>query len=260
MSEFNGHRKLENRYTFEGKLKLETPLKVSSGRASADTDAPVMRDINGTPFIPGSSLRGAIRSELERVIAVVGEASGLRGCTLFENDSCAEKFKKMPEKDRSDQKAISTFVETKLCDICRLFGATMYASRLFIDDALPSQKTVINCRVRDGVGIHRDNGAAVENVKFDYEVIESDPESDPIFNFTMRVENIDSGDSDKMLINVILKLLKNGLFVGGKRSGGMGKIKLTEYTVTGFESPDKLWDAFRNGGAIEGTIHWKEAV
>ncbi|HEX9945764.1 MAG TPA: RAMP superfamily CRISPR-associated protein, partial [Thermoanaerobaculia bacterium] len=90
MTALNGHHTLQNRYRFEGRLELVSPLRLSSGRASDVTDAPLMRDRAGVPYIPGSSLRGVIRSELERILAGLGPASGVRSCILFSEDASAD--------------------------------------------------------------------------------------------------------------------------------------------------------------------------
>ncbi|MBC2694930.1 MAG: hypothetical protein HF982_06585 [Desulfobacteraceae bacterium] len=45
-----GHHELHNRYIFDGMLELVTSLRISSGYASATTDAPFMRSYNGTPY------------------------------------------------------------------------------------------------------------------------------------------------------------------------------------------------------------------
>lgn len=266
MTHFKGHNQLKNRYRFSGKLKMETPLRISSGRASDETDAPIMRTINNIPFIPGTSLRGAIRSELERVIAGAGAASGITGCILFEKNNCTEKYLKMIRNlektginNEKKSEKIDEFIKNELCHICRLFGSTMYSSSLFIEDAMSVDNNGFKTRVRDGVAIHRDNGATVEGAKFDYEVIESGPD----FEFKMTVENIDtdSNSEDKKLVNLILKLLKNGIYVGGKRTGGLGRIRLLDYQISGFESPESLWEALVNNSKIEKKIeNWEEVI
>ena len=53
-----GHHVLRNRYRFEGDLELVTGLRLSTGRASDESDAPLMRTRAGELCIPGSSLRG----------------------------------------------------------------------------------------------------------------------------------------------------------------------------------------------------------
>ena len=225
-----GHHQLHNRYTFDGMLELVTPLRISSGYASDTTDAPFMRDYDGTPYIPGSSLRGAIRSEVERVLAGVGEeTTGIRYCTLFEKNSCDEKIRKDLDESKEKEEPIDNDVliklaEKHLCDVCKLFGSTVYASRLIIEDAVPKTTGIeaakSRLRIRDGVGIDRDTGSAVDGAKFDYEVIEPGAGC-PLFCFRMVAENVT--DPDRKLIDLILNLLKQGLYVGGKRTGGLGR-------------------------------------
>jgi len=270
-----GHRELHNRYCFEGELELITPLRISSGRASDETDAPLMRTFNEIPYIPGSSLRGAVRSEVERIIASVGKTAGLRSCILFErtDDNCDKKARDFLSKlDNEDEKneRIAEFAEKELCDVCKLFGSPIYASRLVIEDALPANKKLdkesfkAHTRIRDGVAIDRDTGAAKDGAKFDFEVMEPGL----AFRFKMVAENV-ATDKDRKLIDLILNLLKCGLYVGGKRTGGLGKIKLKDkkgsnevqskfYEVTGFENPQALWATLVGGNGEYKTIEWKE--
>jgi CRISPR-associated RAMP protein (TIGR02581 family) len=288
-----GHHQLKNRYRFEGELEPVTALRISSGRASDVTDAPFITTFNGIPYIPGSSLRGAIRAEVERILAEVGEASGLTSCILFEKDGCADKVKdflhelekeegrRKNREERTKDERIAEFAEGNLCDVCKLFGSSVYASRLMIEDALPrpilsggaSQQEEgkafdsRHIRVRDGVGIDRDTGAARDGVKFDYEVIE--PSNDgPFFRFRMEAENVT--DREKRLLNLILSLLRLGLHVGGKRTGGLGIIKLKEmqgangksfYRVTGFEDSESLWKRLTTGkNILQPITDWKEEI
>lgn len=259
-----GHHQLHNRYRFTGKLILETPLRLSSGRASDETDAPLMRNRAGTPYIPGSSLRGAIRSEVERILAATGESVGLRSCTLFTADESEEACisvhrEKQKAVNENDEKTALSFIEQHLCDVCKLFGSTVYASRLVIEDADPQQtKEELKRKslIRDGVGIDRDTGTAREGVKFDYEVLETGPE----FTFRMQAENVT--DKDRLLINLILGLLKQGLHVGGKLAVGLGKIKLEgkPVSVSGFENPQKMWDAIMAGQDPHEPLTWQEGA
>lgn len=253
-----GHQALHSRYRFEGNLILETPLRLSSGRASNVTDAPLMRNRGGIPYIPGSSLRGAIRSAVERLISGVGAAAGLKSCTLFSDDDCNEQARTFQQSGDKTDKDLADFAEKELCDVCKLFGATIYASRLVIEDVYPQPQGQLQDKsvLRDGVGIDRDTGVAHENVKFDYEVLEPGP----IFGFRMQSENMT--EQDLKLINLILGLLKQGMHVGGKQAAGLGKIKLDEQSliVSGFENPQQMWQAFMAGEDPHKVLAWKEAV
>ncbi len=61
--------KLIGKLVLEGELHCETGLHVGAGKGSMEiggSDNPVVKDSFGRPYIPGSSLRGRIRSLLEQ--------------------------------------------------------------------------------------------------------------------------------------------------------------------------------------------------
>jgi len=257
MTAISGHHTLQNRYRFEGRLELTSPLRLSSGRASDVTDAPLMRDRAGVPYIPGSSLRGALRSEMERILAGLGkETTGVRACILFSEDSspdaCISVNRNKQEEllNQSEDKVLA-YLDLHLCDLCRLFGSPAYASRLTLEDSVPVNPAdhPKHANIRDGVGIDRDTGAARENIKFNYEVLEPE-KGGTFFILRMQVENLAKGSPDSTLLRLALSLLEEGLFVGGKRAAGLGKIRLRKDSlkVRGFKDPKELWEALKTGG------------
>lgn len=257
-----GHHTLHNRYCFEGTIRLDTPLRLSSGKASTNTDAPLMRTRAGIPYIPGSSLRGALRSEVERILAAAGAALSLRSCTLFTQDESPEACVSVSRKKQDrvneflDEEQAQHFVEQHLCDVCKVFGSPVYASRLVIEDVYPIDQGTLRDKsmIRDGVGIDRDTGTARDNVKFDYEVLEPGP----LLRWRMQVENV-STDADIKVLNLILGLLRQGIYVGGKRAAGLGKIQLNTWpvTVTGFRNPEALWQAILTGQDPHQPLAWE---
>ena len=61
--------KLIGKLILEGQLHCETGLHIGAGKGSLEiggSDNPVVKDASGRPYIPGSSLRGKIRSLLEQ--------------------------------------------------------------------------------------------------------------------------------------------------------------------------------------------------
>src|SRR5512140_186326 len=61
--------KLIGKLILEGELHCQTGLHVGAGKGSLEiggSDNPVVKDAFGRPYIPGSSLRGKIRSLLEQ--------------------------------------------------------------------------------------------------------------------------------------------------------------------------------------------------
>lgn len=74
------------KYAYLGRAVLEvtTPIKVSSGEKDIETDSYVLRDANGLPYIPGTSLAGVFRhflleqKEIEIVSLFGSQESGSR--------------------------------------------------------------------------------------------------------------------------------------------------------------------------------------
>lgn len=69
---------------FTGVLETRTALHLGSGTSlSTATDAPILRGADGRPLIPGSSVKGALRSVSERLLRALGE----RACLVFAGKS-----------------------------------------------------------------------------------------------------------------------------------------------------------------------------
>src|SRR5881398_2073033 len=73
----NTELKLIGKLILEGDLTCETGLHIGAGKGSLEiggADNPVVKDAFGLPYIPGSSLRGKLRSLLETSLGVTGPA------------------------------------------------------------------------------------------------------------------------------------------------------------------------------------------
>lgn len=69
--------KLIGKLILDGELHCETGLHIGAGKGSLEiggADNPVVKDAFGLPYVPGSSLRGKIRSLLEHALGVVTPA------------------------------------------------------------------------------------------------------------------------------------------------------------------------------------------
>lgn len=219
---------LTNRYIFTGKLVAEMPIHIGSGVSSVETDAPVIKDLNENPFIPGSSFKGVFRSSLERIVNQLGLS--LKSCCLFDETSdvkCLTVNKEL-QKDynakrerRVPETELLQELNENLCDVCKLFGSPFSASKVKFSD-MPilkkqGENTVITS-VRDGVGIDRDTGTAVEQVKFDYEVVPWQRE----FSFEMIAENLSQNDFGLLAIG-FREFMSGTARIGGNTSRGLGK-------------------------------------
>jgi CRISPR-associated RAMP protein (TIGR02581 family) len=169
-----GFDRFQSRTIITAVLEMDTGVSVG-GRASLEptgTDLPVVRAADGKPFIPGSSIKGVVRSQLERVI---------RSVSSSERDQCDPLVKPCVGPGLKDQlmnqagrneEEFARLVWDQSCKVCRLFGSPWFSSRLFFRDAplTNADDLLVATQIRDGVGIDRDRGAAKDRLKYDFEV------------------------------------------------------------------------------------------
>jgi CRISPR-associated RAMP protein (TIGR02581 family) len=231
---------LRNRYVVSGTLCGAAGLHIGSGLVAADTDAPFVRLAN-RPFLPGSSLRGAFRSLVERTVRSLSPPGEPLGCTLFEeapaagrwachagNSDLRKEFESLSADKQTNRLAEPGF---RICPVCQLFGSTLMAARLKINDATLREAPRAELVKRDGVGINRDTETAHPGIKYDFEVLEPPAE----FDFSLQVDN--ATREDFALLYILIQELHNGIEVGGKRSRGMGTVRLQAgYKVEYFDS------------------------
>ncbi len=214
---------LTSRYVLKCTLKSEAGLHIGTGISSPTTDAPFIRQA-GSVFLPGSSLRGALRSTVERMTKTLAPGKNL--CALFSDSAkgC------MTASTSEEQEAALKAGTLHFCEFCQFFGSTGIASRLKISDALQTSAAPKEPVRRDGVGIDRDTETASDGIKYDFEVLERLVE----FSFTIQLENATS--TDFALLYLMLKEMEFGFEVGGKRSRGLGRLRLEKYEVSFFDN------------------------
>ncbi|MCM8901253.1 CRISPR-associated RAMP protein [Caldicoprobacter algeriensis] len=223
-----------NKYIIKGTLLAETPIHIGASGESFDpvqVDNSIIRDSNGKPYIPGSSLKGVLRSCLETLLSS-GIDERFNAC-LIVNDPCLGKkeqldeIKNIQESVKAKQDAdriIAEEIYKRLCTVCKIFGNPYFASKLTVNDCL--LKGDAHLSIRDGVGIDRDTGTAADKKKYDFEQVDAGAR----FEFYMAVDNLEPEYED--ILKLILNVLESGqLRVGGKTSVGLGRVRLIETRV-----------------------------
>lgn len=187
-------------------LEAASGLRVGAGRAAGDTtDAPLLRDPQGFPWIPGSSLKGVLRSAAERFLRARRDGSA---CDVLSNDArCLANVQNPSPADLE-----------RLCWVCRLFGNPARAGRILVEDLRCDSRRTI---VRDGVAIDRAELKHAQRFKYDYEVVPPGA----AFHGRIRVDDPQPGDVG--LILAMLDFLDQGLTtIGGGASRGLGRVRL----------------------------------
>jgi len=238
---------LSNRYVIKGKLVMQTAFHIGGGRVTlSGSDSPVVLTPEETPFIPGSSLKGALRSTVEKL--VTGLPGAWSSCALIElsdeeaaqaekeqRSICptvwSEDIKRQRRENPGQTQQILAAARERLCDTCRLFGSPFAASRINISDLYISDKIWDGIiQIRDGVAIDRDSEKAKDRLKYDFEVVPASVS----FDLEITLEN--ATKRDLQLVSVGLSEFVHGFgVIGGKRSRGLGVCKLEQLHIAELE-------------------------
>lgn len=180
------HSKFYNEAIFYLSLRPQGPLLIKSGSeggASLNPTLPDMNfvrtnrpDIGEVLYIPGSSLRGVLRSHAEKLVRSVNINEA---CDPFLSDrdenryglkpACFRGKDKSEGKEKSNDKKDGARVYRESCYICRIFGNLEIAGRLKVNDFYPRNGNPAS-EVRYGVAIDRVTGS-VAHGPFDMEVV-----------------------------------------------------------------------------------------
>ncbi|WP_445613476.1 type III CRISPR-associated RAMP protein Csx7 [Geobacillus sp. YF-1] len=208
--------KLENKQIFTIGLKLKTPLHIGGGYDSdTDTDLPIIRTKDGLPYIPGSSIKGVLRSTSEKLYHIIGDEAI---CFLEKNASCTIKLKQEIANiiEKYGEEEAYEEIYKRICPVCRTYGMGAIASKVYIPNVVLADQTM----VRDGIQIDRETNVVSGTAKFDYEYVEAGQE------FTLRIETENmTKENEKVLGLALLQLMKNYIRLGGLQARGLGELE-----------------------------------
>lgn len=237
--------KFVNRYIIEGNLMAVTALHIGTAEDEFRPNGcknPFFRNAEGLPLIPGSSLKGAMRSFLEQYLSSKPGRDALLQDVYFRKEICNEqnpcadlkndgKLKALlKENGKDSQEKLSHYLfgteggeSGKLCMVCRLFGSPCSSAKFSIRDAKVKEDTFQGeFEIRSGVAIDRNLGTSVENKTFTTEVVPEGTE----FSFKAVLENADEYEWN--VVKQLLQAMEIGMIqIGGMKSRGLGEISLT---------------------------------
>ena len=229
---------LRSRTRITAALVFETAWRIGSGREGETmSDLGVLRDPGGQPVLPGSSLKGRLRSTCE----ALAHALDLSACMLNRVASgvdCVSDVGYYPNVREEYREASREGLESRLqwidghtCDVCKLFGSPVLAGRLRVSDGTLQEWAAV-VQVRDGVVIDRDSHTAVDRLKYDYEVVP------PGSRFGLRIDLENAGERDLALLGAALFEWHAGSSIGGFTSRGLGRFHLEEVKLLGVDLSD----------------------
>jgi CRISPR-associated RAMP protein (TIGR02581 family) len=203
----------ENRLRIVGELVAVTGMRVGMSAESAmptATDLPVIKDANGRPFIPGSSLRGAVRAHTERIVRAFEPSVGNGRGALDPID--VRKYNSLYDGKSEEQ----IFEVSSRVD--QVFGSPKLASRVRFTD-LPLLTEGAEPELRDSVAIDREKESVAN--KYDFEAMPAGVR----FALEIVAENLDDHELGLLLLG-IRELEKGNIRLGGFKGRGLGVVTL----------------------------------
>lgn len=203
----------ENRLRITGELVAVTGVRVGMSAESAmptATDLPVIKDANGRPFIPGSSLRGAVRVHIERIVRAFEPSVGNGRGALDPID--VRKYNSLYDGKSEEQ----IFEVSSRVD--QVFGSPKLASRVRFTD-LPLLTEGAEPELRDSVAIDREKESVAN--KYDFEAMPAGVR----FGLEIVAENLDDAELGLLLLGV-RELERGNIRIGGFKGRGLGVVLL----------------------------------
>jgi CRISPR-associated RAMP protein (TIGR02581 family) len=224
-----------NQTSFRQKMKItatlifETAFHIGSGKeGDLATDMGVLKDNQGLPVLPGSTLKGCFRATAEKLSGYLGFSACMLDSELSGENCVGDQgyFMKVNNefKEVKTEKGKLAWLGNHTCDVCRLFGSPLQASRIFFSDGA-LKKWEGGYQVRDGVAIDRDSGTARDGLKYDFEVASKDTE----FEVIIEIENPE--ERELALVAAVLAEWQSGFRLGGFTSRGLGRVVLSQAKV-----------------------------
>lgn len=214
------HKRFVNHCTIDLTIAPCGPMLIKSGKEGADPTKPDMEFVETyhqggrSIYLPGSSLKGAIRAHAERIVRTVGgDTQPQDPSQLWASDPLDRSLFRELEKEKDTRQVyrLSSFTD-------QMFGSTAIASRIRIEDAYPVDRAQLKIEERNGVAIDRVFGSVAVG-PFDYQVCTAGEFRTKIHlkNFTL---------AQLGLIGLVLRDLNDGWFgLGFAKSRGMGLVE-----------------------------------
>ncbi len=211
-------------------IELVDPVLVKSGHASMDgTDmVPVstLRKGKRIYYLPGTSLKGTLRSHFERIARTLKPKSvclpyydpkgSASPPVISECESYGCGYRSRGE-DVKDNNSATAYADS--CAACRLFGSLKFTGRFSVGDAYPLPSHPPKLETRNSVAIDRFTGGTVRGALFDLQAL-----VDGKFKADIRLTNFEIWQlaGVKLLLDDMTDEL---ITVGSGRSRGFGRVR-----------------------------------
>lgn len=220
-------------YIITGNILCLTGLHIGNSGDSVDiggSDSPIIRDpISNLPYIPGSSIKGKLRTLLELNDKLSSESViNNKGKPSTNIECVATQIFGVASGNDEDEKCI-----------------LKYPTRIIVRDSFPSKRTkenwITNSEIIAGAELKYEN--TIDRIKSEANPrnIERIPK-DSVFEFEI-IFSVYDGDNNKNILNLLtaMKLLEDN-YLGGSGSRGFGQITFEKINIK-----ERDFDYYING-------------
>ena len=222
-------KQLKNQARVKVRIEPVDPLLIKSGQATVGgTDMTFVRTYRSgeaEPYLPGSSLKGVIRSYCEKICRSL-RPENLPVCLPYigpdkqdissderKQISCGLNLTKWEKQTNKNVSSCEAFNVS--CPACRMFGSLKFTGRCSVSDAYALNKPLLE--KRDGVAIDRVTGGAASGAKYDLEVLTKGS-----FEANIDIRNFERWQLG--LLGLVLRDMRDGLVrLGSAKSRGLGR-------------------------------------
>ncbi|MBX3274757.1 MAG: CRISPR-associated RAMP protein [Sandaracinaceae bacterium] len=244
-----------HRTRVRGVIECVSALRIGVGRSSdaLGTDLPILRDARGVPVIPGASIKGVVRSQVEALLRAMNQSWA--GDPFEQGGSDEERARAGEGSAAKKAKEVRDDIAKNADEASRIFGRPNLASHVRFADAYPVPGQEIAVEVRDGVAIDRDLGRVSGAKKYDFEVVAAGSR----FTLELMMDGLEERQEGAVVAG--LEMLNEGFArLGGFKSRGLGLVKLVDLEVSGLRGPtlerfEHTWDEF-HGSRLAAFRRW----
>lgn len=254
--EFKLSGEIVAKYVIDYKIETLEPLAIGGTDESvkvSETDRKVLKNAKNIPFIPGSSIKGVIRSNFNRLSSVLNKTYKLDVNHRSDKqlDKQLDKLKELvcdtpKENEKSKQSIDFEDVGNYFCDLCLFFGAKGYGAPLQFTDCCLELEDNIVTEKRTHIRISTELDTTIKGGLFSAESVPKGV----IFKgkIIYELKNFESANkgkktgrnlesNQKILLGLLLNQINNKeIYLGGMKSRGYGLCKfniekISEFTV-----------------------------
>ena len=212
------HKRMVNQAIIEITISPVGPLLIKASDQGADPTKPDMEFVETyysgerSVYLPGSSLKGAIRAHCERIVRTLG--GNVTACDPLKTTS--------PCRNLETENSATLYKNT--CTVCQIFGSTEISAHARIADAYPVNPEEIRREERNGVAIDRVYGSVAVG-PFNFEVLTSGE-----FKTTIHVKNFTTPQL-ALIALAIRDFDQQRVGLGFAKSRGLGQVNMKVNSV-----------------------------